>query len=71
MARTTQRRGWPRAPNQTPEEFASIIGHAGLRAAVEKFTTHYERARYADSASDAALLPELLRQVQAATRQGR
>jgi transglutaminase-like putative cysteine protease len=71
MARTTRRRGWPRAPNQTPEEFASIIGHAGVRAAVEKFTTHYERARYADSASDAALLPELLRQVQAATKQER
>lgn len=71
MMRTTRRSGWPRAPNQTPEEFAGIIGHAGLRAAVEKFTTHYERARYADSASDAALLPELLRQVEAATRQSR
>jgi transglutaminase-like putative cysteine protease len=71
MTRTTRRHGWPREPNQTPEEFAGIIGHAGLRAAVEKFTAHYERARYADSASDAALLPELLRQVQAATRQGR
>jgi hypothetical protein len=71
MTRTTRRRGWPRAPNQTPEEFAGVIGHAGLRAAVEKFTTHYERARYADSASDAALLPELLRQVEAATRQSR
>jgi transglutaminase-like putative cysteine protease len=71
MMRTTRRHGWPRSPNQTPEEFASIIGHAGLRSAVEKFTTHYERARYADSAGDAALLPELLRQVQAATKQGR
>ncbi len=71
MTRTTRRHGWTRTPNQTPEEFAGIIGHAGLRAAVEKFTAHYERARYADSASDAALLPELLRQVQAATRQGR
>ena len=71
MMRTTRRRGWSRSPTQTPEEFAAIIGHAGLRSAVEKFTTHYERARYADSASDAALLPELLRQVQAATKQGR
>jgi hypothetical protein len=71
MTRTTRRHGWPRALNQTPEEFAGIIGHAGLRAAVEKFTLHYERARYADSASDAALLPELLRQVQAIPRQGR
>jgi transglutaminase-like putative cysteine protease/uncharacterized membrane protein len=71
MTRTTRRRGWPRAPTQTPEEFAGVIGPEGLRTAVEKFTTHYERARYADSASDAALLPELLRQVEAAARQTR
>ena len=53
------------------EEFVRVIGSVELRTAVEKFTTHYERARYADSASDAALLPELLRQVEAATRQAR
>ena len=71
MARTTRRRGWPRAPNQTPEEFASGIGPDGPRTAVEKFTIHYEPARDADSSSDAALLPELLRQVEAAARQKR
>jgi protein-glutamine gamma-glutamyltransferase len=71
MARATRRRGWTREPGQTPEEFAGVIGHAGLRTAVQEFTTHYERARYADSASDAALLPELLRQVETATRRSR
>jgi hypothetical protein len=69
MARTTRRRGWVRTPCQTPEEFASVIAPDGLRTAVEKFTVHYERARYADSSSDAALLPDLLRQVEAAARQ--
>ena len=69
MTRTTRRRGWSRLPTHTPEEFVRVIGSAELRTAVEKFTTHYERARYADSASDAALLPELLRQVDAAARQ--
>ena len=71
MTRTTRRRGWSRLPTHTPEEFVRVIGSAELRTAVEKFTTHYERARYADSASDAALLPELLRQVDAAARQRR
>ena len=71
MTRATRRRGWPRAPTQTPEEFACGIGPERLRTAVEKFTVHYERARYADSAGDAARLPELLRQVEAAARQPR
>ncbi len=71
MTRTTRRRGWVRTPYQTPEEFAGVIGPDGLRTAVEKFTAHYERARYADSSSDAALLPDLLRQVETAARQKR
>jgi len=71
MTRTTRRRGWPRAPAQTPQEFAAVIGSEDLRVAVERFTVHYERARYANSASDAALLPELLREVENAGQQTR
>ncbi len=68
MTRTTGGRGWRRKPNQTPSEFASVISHPALRDAVARFTMHYERARYADSAEDAILLPALLRQVKNAAR---
>jgi transglutaminase-like putative cysteine protease len=68
MTRATGSRGWRRKPSQTPSEFASAISHTELHAAVARFTLHYERARYADSAEDAALLPGLLQQVKSAAR---
>jgi transglutaminase-like putative cysteine protease/uncharacterized membrane protein len=68
MARAAGGRGWRRKPSQTPSEFASAISHSELRAAVARFTLHYERARYAESAEDAALLPGLLQQVRHAAR---
>jgi len=68
MTRATGGHGWRRKPNQTPSEFAAVISHPALRDAVTRFTTHYERARYADSAEDAILLPALLLQVKKAAR---
>ncbi len=59
MTRTLARRGWPKLPSQTPTEFTGSISDPALRASVAAFTTHYERARFADSATDAQRLPVL------------
>ena len=57
------RRGYARAPHQTPAEFADAIPDPPLRDAVVRFTAAYERARFGDSAEQAAHLPSLLDQV--------
>ncbi len=59
MTRSLARRGWPRAPAQTPEEFLVTIDDPHLRASVEAFIERYQRARFGDSAEDAQQLPEL------------
>ena len=57
------RRGWRKLPTQTPQEFAASISDPAVAAPVSQFTLHYERARFGDSASDAARLPELFRRI--------
>ncbi len=57
------RRGWPKSPVQTPQEFAASIDDPVLAVPVAEFTQHYERARFGDSAEDARLLPELFRRL--------
>lgn len=59
MTRAMARRGHRKRPNDTPAEFAARIGDATLRRRVAKFTEHYERARFGDSAEDAKKLPEM------------
>ncbi len=59
MTRSLARRGWPRAPAQTPEEFLVTIDDPQVRQSVEAFIERYERARFGDSAEDARQLPEL------------
>lgn len=59
MTRSLARRGWPRAPAQTPEEFLVTIDDPQVRQSVEAFILRYERARFGDSAEDAQQLPEL------------
>ena len=68
MTRAVGTRGCHRLPQQTPTEFAAGIKPTELRAAIAAFTLHYERARYGESAPDAALLPRLLERVRQATR---
>jgi hypothetical protein len=63
MTRRLARRGYLRAPAQTPSEFAASIGNLEVREAVLRFVAAYERARFGASASAAANLPELLDQV--------
>lgn len=68
MTRTIGRHGWHKSPAQTPQEFVASIGQASLRQCVARFTRHYERARFAQSAEDAARLPELYQEISAFRR---
>lgn len=63
LVKLLARRGWRKAPAQTPQEFAAAIEDLQLRHLVAEFTATYERARFGDSAADAAALPELYRRV--------
>jgi protein-glutamine gamma-glutamyltransferase len=59
MLKMMAKRGARKEPAQTPEEFTASIGDPRMRRDVELFTTHYERARFAESVEDAQRLPEL------------
>ena len=59
MLAAMARKGHRRRPNDTPEEFVARIPHGTLRRRVAKFTEHYERARFGDSAQDAVELPKI------------
>ena len=63
MTRSVAKRGYEKAPSQTPHEFVVTIEDAYLRRRVEAFTQAYERARFADSSDDASLLPQLYEEV--------
>ena len=68
MTRATARRGWRKLPTQTPQEFVASISEDGLRQSVDRFTRHYERARFAQSTEDAERLPELYQEIASARR---
>ncbi len=55
--------GWNKSPSQTPQEFILTIDQPDMRAAVESFTRHYERARFAQSKEDADALPHLYEEI--------
>jgi len=63
MTRFVARRGWRKSPSHTPAEFVTLIEDSHLRASVERFTQHYEKARFGDSAADAQRLPELYEEI--------
>jgi transglutaminase-like putative cysteine protease len=68
MTGRVAQRGWRKAATQTPQEFVTTILDPELRASVQRFTRHYERARFAGSAEDAQRLPELYEEVKSAPR---
>lgn len=68
MTRATTRRGWRKLPAQTPQEFVATISEHDLRQSVDRFTRHYERARFAQSAEDAQRLPELYQEITSVRR---
>jgi hypothetical protein len=59
MLKMMARRGVRKEQSQTAGEFASAIPDPQMRHDVERFTEHYERARFNASVEDAQLLPEL------------
>ena len=63
MIRRLSRRGWRKAPAQTPQEFVTSIAEPTLQRSVAAFTAHYERARFGESAEDAKKLPELFEEI--------
>jgi len=68
MTHALAKRGWPKSPAQTPQEFASSLPHQSVQKIVAEFTEHYERARFGDSPQDARCLPELYEQISTAPR---
>jgi len=52
------KRGWQKLPAQTPSEFVAGLKDDRVRGPLAQFAEHYERARFGDSAVDAARLPE-------------
>ena len=63
-----EKRGVKKSAEQTPREFAVSLPDPHLRESLNRFTDHYERARFGESAKDAERLPELYEEVSAATR---
>lgn len=63
LTRALGRRGFERAPVHTPQEYVASINDESVRASLLRFTEHYEKARFGDSAEDAAKLPELYDEV--------
>jgi hypothetical protein len=61
--------GWRKSPCQTPADFVAAIQEPALRTKVEKFTRHYESARFGRSVDDAEILPRLYDEITARDRQ--
>jgi hypothetical protein len=59
MTTALARRGHRKSPSQTPAEFVEKISDAKLKHGVARFTKHYERARFGNSAEDAVELPKI------------
>jgi protein-glutamine gamma-glutamyltransferase len=60
------RRGWRKAPSQTPLDFVAAIQEAELQKKVASFTRAYESARFGKSVDDAQNLPELFHNISTA-----
>ncbi len=68
VLRMLAKRGWQKLPAQTPAEFVAAFNEETVRGPLARFAEHYERARFGDSAEDAARLPEDYEEVSAASR---
>jgi hypothetical protein len=68
VLRMLAKRGWQKLPAQTPAEFVAALKDDRVSGPLAQFAEHYERARFGDSAVDAARLPEDYEQVVEASR---
>jgi len=66
--RTLAKRGFPKSPAQTPEEFLRSIPDQALRERIFRLTQSYERARFGNSAEDAARLPQIFAEIRSTRR---
>jgi protein-glutamine gamma-glutamyltransferase len=63
MLRQAARRGWKKAPEQTPAEFASKITDQRLQGHIMAFSKHYENARFGGDRDEASRLPEIYEEI--------
>src|SRR5262249_9249449 len=68
LLKLLSRQGIRKVPAQTPQEFLKAIPQEQVRQTAARFTVHYERARFGDSAEDAEKLPELYRELEAVSK---
>jgi protein-glutamine gamma-glutamyltransferase len=71
MLRLLEKRGWKKAPSQTPLEFASAIPAADLSAPVAQLTELYQSARFGDHAAPIDQMSSLLRAIRESLRSQR
>jgi hypothetical protein len=63
MLRLLEKRGWKKAPSQTPLEFASAIPAAEFAAPVGQLTQLYQSARFGDHPAPVEQMSSLLRSI--------
>jgi transglutaminase-like putative cysteine protease len=63
MLRLLEKKGWKKAPSQTPLEFASAIPTADIAAHVAQLTELYQSARFGDHPTPVAQMSALLRAI--------
>jgi protein-glutamine gamma-glutamyltransferase len=71
MLRLLEKRGWKKAPSQTPLEFASAIPATNLSAPVAQLTELYQSARFGDHAAPVEQMSSLLRAIRETVRSPR
>jgi protein-glutamine gamma-glutamyltransferase len=71
MLRLLEKRGWKKAPSQTPLEFASAIPAANLSAPVAQLTELYQSARFGDHAAPVDQMSSLLHSIREMLRSPR
>src|ERR1700733_4842616 len=68
MLRLLEKRGWKKAPSQTPLEFASAIPAVELSAPVAQLTELYQSARFGDHAAPVDQMSSLLHSIRETVR---
>jgi hypothetical protein len=63
MLRLLEKRGWKKAPSQTPLEFAAAIPAAEFAAPVGQLTQLYQSARFGDHPAPVEQMSSLLRSI--------
>lgn len=68
LLKLLSRHGYRKNPAHTPGQFVDSVEASTLKEPIQRFTESYERARFGQSAEDAARLPKLYEDVESASR---